>query len=202
MSSVGEMIFHLAKAIDPKLIDKNSAEAMYAAIVTDTGMFNYENTSAVTHNAVSEIIALGVSPPSMYSDIFEQKSSAEIRLLGRVLSTLMITEEKNIAYMTLTKETLKDESAENVPTDGFINFARSIKGVEVGIFFRENVSLEDHINVSFRSSGEIDVNKVAAHFKGGGHPKASGCVLNMPLEDAKIEVISRVKKALRQKGIK
>ncbi|MDD5634570.1 MAG: bifunctional oligoribonuclease/PAP phosphatase NrnA [Candidatus Omnitrophica bacterium] len=194
-SSVGEMIFYLIKEVGLK-IDLDMAKVIYAAIVTDTGRFNYDNTRPATHRVVSELIEAGVRPKIMYSEIFEKKSAVEIRLLGKTLSTLKLDANGQIAYMSLTRSMYEEEGVDFVSTDEFINFPRSIKGVEVSIFFKENSEIEQKINVSFRSRGRVDVNVVASFFGGGGHAQVSGCVLDSPLEDAQKKVIKKVKEIL------
>ncbi|MFH1798771.1 MAG: bifunctional oligoribonuclease/PAP phosphatase NrnA [Candidatus Omnitrophota bacterium] len=197
-SSVGEMIFYLIKAMGVKL-DLNMANAIYAAIITDTGMFNYSNTSAETHQAAGELISLGVEPKTMHDEIFEKKSAHEIKLLASVLKTLHVKEEGRLAHMELTRDMYRAEGIDTASTDDFINFPRSIRGVEITVFFKENGTKTDKINVSFRSAGKVDVNTIAAGFGGGGHPQASGCVLDCGLEEAKEKVLLEAKKILREK---
>ncbi|RKY42660.1 MAG: bifunctional oligoribonuclease/PAP phosphatase NrnA [Candidatus Makaraimicrobium thalassicum] len=194
-SSVGEMIFHLAEKMGIE-IEKDPATALYTAIITDTGMFNYDNTSKETHRAAGELIAAGVNPKAVHAEIFEKKSISEIRLLGRALTTLQLEEGGALAHMSLTRKMYSEEGVDRVSTDEFINFPRSIKGVEVAVFFKEDGITREEINVSFRSSGRVNVNIVAAHFGGGGHALAAGCTLNCGLEEARDKVLGGIRKAL------
>ncbi|NQT32783.1 MAG: bifunctional oligoribonuclease/PAP phosphatase NrnA [Candidatus Omnitrophica bacterium] len=196
-SSVGEMIFGLARELGIK-IKEELAVSIYTAIVTDTGMFNYDNTSQRTHEVAGELISLGVNPRLMHGEIFEKKTIPEIKLLGKALTTLRMDGDEKIAYINLTREMYREEGIENISTDTFINFPRSIKGVEVALFFKENKERPLKINVSFRSSGGVDVNAVASCFGGGGHPRAAGCVLDMPLAEAQEKVLAEVRKALKK----
>ena len=194
-SSVGEMIFGLIKRMNLD-IDKEIAASIYAAIVTDTGVFTYDNTSPKTHQIAAELMVAGVNPKTLHDEIFEKKSVHEIRLLGKALTTLQIAGEGKIAYISLTTEMLKEEGVDYISTDEFINFPRSIKSVEVALFFKEYDSADGKVNVSFRSVSEIDVNAVASRFGGGGHPRAAGCVLECGLEEAQEKVLEKVQKAL------
>lgn len=196
-SSVGEMAFQLIREAGVA-VDKDMAEAIYAAMITDTGMFNYSNTSSSTHAIAGELLEIGVNPPSMYSNIYEKKTSTEIRMLGRVLSSLEVVAEGKVAHITITKKMLADEGVRNLPTDEFINYPRSIKGVEVALFFKEMTEGHQKINVSFRSCERVNVNAIASHFGGGGHARAAGCVLICPLEDAKQKVLQEVEKAMEE----
>ncbi|MDD4956759.1 MAG: 30S ribosome-binding factor RbfA [Candidatus Omnitrophica bacterium] len=194
-SSVGEMIYHLIAALGAE-ISEEVAEPIYTAIVTDTGRFNYDNTTSVTHAVAGELITRGVDPKRMYSQIFEKKSFEEIKVLGSALSTLKLEAGGAIAYMYITREMCEREGVSAVSTDEFINYPRSIKGVKVAIFFKENGNHKNKINVSFRSAGDVNVNKIAAGFGGGGHPLASGCVFERSLEEAIDIVIKEVKKVV------
>ncbi|HNX90632.1 MAG TPA: bifunctional oligoribonuclease/PAP phosphatase NrnA [Candidatus Omnitrophota bacterium] len=195
-SSAGEMIYHLAKRMHIRF-DKDTAEAVYAAIMTDTGMFNYENTKSDTHMVVADLIKTGVEPILMYKRLYECKSPDQLRLLGRVLSSLTIEECGLVSYISLTRATRKEMGLTNVPTDEFINFPRSVKGSEVAMFFNENATSENTVNVSFRSNGNIDVNAIATKFGGGGHKKASGCLMKGAFEEVKKKILTEVKNVVR-----
>jgi phosphoesterase RecJ-like protein len=198
-SSVGEMIFHMIKKLGIG-IEKNLAVVIYTAILTDTGMFNYDNTSPETHRVAGELISAGVRPKEIHREIFERKALSEIRLLGEALTTLQVEEGGKLAHMILTRKMYREEGVENISTDEFINFPRSIKGVEVAVFFKEDVNTRDKVNVNFRSSGKVNVNAVASRFGGGGHEQAAGCVLNCGLVEAQDKVLAEAKKAIQEAG--
>ena len=189
MSSAGEMVYNIAIEMGVE-ISEDIAEAMYSAIVTDTGMFNYENTSRATHEAAGHLISAGVNPNRVHKEIYESKHSGEVRLLGLVLSTLELFADGAISCIGMTRQMCRDVNVSVPSTDEFINFPRSVKGVEISIFLKEDSSFEGRVNISFRSSGECDVNALAAKFGGGGHPKASGCVIEGSLESAKTVVLA------------
>jgi len=195
VSSVGEMVFNIAVEAEVE-ISKSMAESLYAAIVTDTGMFNYSNTSRATHEVAGQLISCGVDPKEVHRSIFESKTLHEVRLLGRVLATLETSAEGAISFMSLTRSMYRAEGVDAAATDEFINFPRSIKGVEVAIFFKEDASFDGRVNISFRSTGKYDVNVLASRFGGGGHPKASGCVVDGDLEDAKQKVLAEAQKIM------
>ncbi len=195
-SSVGEMIFDLFSRMNIKLTQE-ATEAIYTAIVTDTGMFNYNNTTSRTHKIVGELISLGIDPKKMHEKIFENRSASDIRVLGKTLSTLKTETDGKIAHICLTQEMYAEEGVRSVTTDEFINFPRSIKDAEIAIFFKENSALKN-INVSFRSKGKVDVNLLASVFGGGGHAQAAGCTLNCTLAEAKEKVLKEAAKALKK----
>lgn len=197
VSSVGEMVYILARELEIRM-DRDIAEALYTAIVTDTGMFNYDNTGSGTHQAISGLIEAGVRPYVMYGEIFEKKRVTDIRVLGKVLSTIRLEEEGRLAHMSLTLDMYRDEGVESVYTDEFINFPRSIHGVEVTVFFRENPARPGEVNVSLRSGARVNINEVAAIFGGGGHARAAGCRFDCGLDEARDKVLKAAAAAIRE----
>ncbi|MBU0570850.1 MAG: bifunctional oligoribonuclease/PAP phosphatase NrnA [Candidatus Omnitrophica bacterium] len=195
MSSVGEMAYHLIKRVGVEM-DDAIRRVIYTAIITDTGMFNYDNASGMTHRVVGELIDAGVSPRIMHGEIFEQKPVASIKMLGKVLMTVETEEDSRIAYITLTREMLTEEGLDGVSTEEFINYPRSIKGVEIAVFFNEAMWGPGAVNISFRANGNVDVNRIASLFGGGGHKKAAGCFLKCGMGEAKDKVLAEVRKAL------
>lgn len=191
-SSCGDMIYNLYKAFKIA-IDYRSALFLYVAILTDTGSFAYENTSSDTHIIASELIKKGLKPDSIHQAIYENKSMPEVRLLGEALSTMKITEDKKISYMYVSKSMLDRLNLGLEVTEGFINYARSIKGVKVAIIFLEDPREKDKIQISFRSKGAVDVDRLASLFGGGGHKNASGCIAKGALKTVMEKVVDKVK---------
>ena len=194
-SSVGEMIYTLHKKFNCK-ISKETALYLYIAILTDTGSFNYSNTSSITHEIVSELLGYGIEPYKVSHNIYENKTSGEIKLLGEALSTLRITEGGKAAYMVVRKNLFKKTNTKPTACEAFVNYARSIKGVKVAAFFREDIKKRNFFHISFRSTGKADVNKIASYFGGGGHMSASGCKLKGNFESVKKKVLKRIKDEL------
>ena len=195
-SSVGEMIYKLYKNIGCK-ITKEVALYLYISILTDTGSFNYSNTSGATHEIVSELLGHGIEPYSISKSIYENKTLGEIKLLGMVLSDIKVALGGRAAYAVVRKELFKKTNTTSTACENFVNFARSIKGVNVAVFFREDIKKHNLFHTSFRSSGKVDVNKVASFFGGGGHKNASGCNLKGNFEEVKGKVLKRIKDELK-----
>ncbi|MFC1620772.1 bifunctional oligoribonuclease/PAP phosphatase NrnA [Candidatus Omnitrophota bacterium] len=193
-SSAGEMVFELFKEFKLK-IKYDEAVAIYVAIMTDTGSFKYTNTSSETHRIIAELMDAGIEPYDIYSKIYEMSSLQDTSLLGCALQTLKVSEDGTIAWLWVTKEMLKKTKASLEGTEGIINFARSIGGVEIAAFFRET-GTENRIKVSFRSKGKADVNKLASFFNGGGHVTASGCTVFGKMEEVEKKVLEKAKEIL------
>ncbi|MDD3089183.1 MAG: bifunctional oligoribonuclease/PAP phosphatase NrnA [Candidatus Omnitrophica bacterium] len=198
-SSVGEMIHGLFSDLGVQPGPEEAA-SMYTAIVTDTGMFNYSNTTARTHIIAAELISRGANPQQVFSEVYEKKTQEQVRILGKVLSTLKVEEDGLVSHITLGLDMFAGERSKDVSTEEFINYARAVKGVSVAVFFKEKPESPGSINVSFRSTGNMNVNKVAAAFGGGGHKKASGCVLKGKMEDAKRLVLDEVRRVIKEEG--
>ena len=194
-SSVGEMVYDLFKAFKIK-VDLDEAIALYTAIMTDTGSFRYSNTVSKTHRIAAELVDIGVKPYEIHTKIYETSSIQDTNLLGEALQTMKLTEDGKIAWLWVTKEMLKKTKASLEGTEGIINFARSIDGVEIAILFRET-GTEEKVKVSFRSKGKVDVNKLAGSFGGGGHPTASGCTVLGKIEEVEKKILEKAKEMVK-----
>lgn len=174
-SSAGEMVYRLFKEMNAPLT-KEIALCLYIAILTDTGSFNYDNTSKVTHEIAGELLGYGLEPALVSENVYDRRTTSDIRLLGLVLSTLTVNERGDVAYLVITKDMLKTTGVSVSRSEGFINYARSVDGVKVAILFREDPKEPGRIHVSFRSKGDVDVNGIAACFAGLAASAASvGC---------------------------
>lgn len=199
-SSAGEMVYRLYKETGAKLT-KEVALSLYIAILTDTGSFNYDNTSSVTHEIAGELLGYGLDPALVSESVYERRSLEDIRLLALVLDTLKINKDGNVAYLEVTRDMLNKTGADIAKSEGLINYARSIDKVKVAVLFKEDLKEKNRINISFRSKGNgetIDVNKIASVFGGGGHMRASGCVIMGSLEEAKKKVLAEAEKEIKR----
>lgn len=194
-SSVGEILYHLIKEIIE--IDLDIASCLYTSIITDTGSIRYSNTTPSCLKILAELIEVGVKPDFISRQVFEKRSRASINLLKMVLDTLEVYDDGAVACLSITKEIMERSGAKEQDTDGIINYAREIEGVEVAVIFKEK---DDHeIKVGLRSNERVDVSKIAEEFKGGGHTKASGCTLKMTMDEAKQLILNSIRKSLRGK---
>ncbi len=191
MSSTAEILFSLFKEAGVK-ISRDTAICLYAAILTDTGSFSYSNVTSFTHKVASELLKTGLDVTMVYKNIYENTSPAAMRLLGEALSTLALSRDNKIAWMEVNKNMFKKSKASRADEEDFINFPRSITGVKVAVLFTDMG--KNRIKVGLRSNSMIDVNKIASCFKGGGHKKASGCLVKGPMPEAKEKVLRLVRK--------
>jgi len=192
--AAGEMIFDLLKAASIKMT-KGIAENLYVAIHTDTGSFRYSATSPDAFRKAGELVECGVDPWEISQQIYESYPLQRLQLLARVLGTLERTDGGEITSMVVTRKMMEEFGATGELLDGFINFARSIRGVKVALIFKETEA--DNYRISFRSKGAIDVASVAHSFGGGGHINAAGCSVNGPLDVVRAKVMSATEAAVR-----
>ncbi|MBI4974486.1 MAG: bifunctional oligoribonuclease/PAP phosphatase NrnA [Candidatus Omnitrophica bacterium] len=195
-SSAGELVFKLFKETGKRLT-KETALNLYIAILTDTGSFNYDNTSSLTHEIAGELLGYGLEPAAVSESVYERRSIGDIKLLGLVLSTIKLNNRGDVAYLELTNDVLKKTGADAAKSEGFVNYARSIDKVKVAVLFREEPKEGGRIHVSLRSKGSVDVNRIASSFGGGGHARASGCVVEGTLVEVEKSVLSKIEERLR-----
>ena len=194
-SSAGEMVYKLYKEMGLS-ITEDVATALYVAILTDTGSFRYDSTTSETHKICGDLLKMGIRPAKIAEKIYETKEIGDMELLAKALLTTKVTKNGKIAYLYVTKKMMDETKATPDRTDGFINFARSIDGTDISIFFREDLEDTQKIHVGFRSKGSANVNVLASKFGGGGHPKASGCVLTGPMDKVVTKVLKTAEEFL------
>ncbi|WP_303720945.1 bifunctional oligoribonuclease/PAP phosphatase NrnA [Malonomonas rubra] len=162
------------------------AKCLYLGILSDTGSFRYSSANPEAFSVAGRLVEMGVDPWEIASCLYESLAPERMRLLGLVLPTLEISECGRYASVAMTEEILKESGASEEHTDGFVNYPRAVRGVEVALFFRQ-VSPEAY-KVSFRSRGTIDVGSMARELGGGGHHNAAGATVDGTLADVRIKV--------------
>jgi len=159
------------------------ATNIYVAVLTDTGSFHYGSSSPEAFEVAGEMVRRGVDPWAVAEQVYETQSAHRLRLLGRVLDSLDVSADGRVACITTMREDLRKFASGKDALEGFINYPRSIVGVEVAVSLREEEG--GIFRVSFRSKGRVDVSAVAARFGGGGHRNAAGCTVPGTLADVK-----------------
>jgi phosphoesterase RecJ-like protein len=192
-SSAAEIIYDLIRTL-PAPFTKEVAENIYTGILTDTGSFHYSNTSAKTLSAARACLLAGVEPWKVALRVYDTQPLPRLRLLPRVLDTLELSADGRVSSVAVTQQMLKEAGATVDMTEDFINFPRSVQGVEVALLFRE-VTPEKY-RVSLRSRGAVDVARIAGKFQGGGHPAASGCTVEGNFSTVKAKILEAVRAVL------
>jgi len=189
-SSTGTLIFRLLKACGHYRLSLPVATCLYTSLVSDTGSFRFANTDRETFRIAADLIDAGVNPAEIASRLYENREEKVLHLLGQVLATLKMSACGRIASVSVTKKQMDSTGTGPEHTDGFINYPRSIQGVEIALLFRE--AGPQLFKVGFRSNGDVDVALVAQHFGGGGHARAAGANLNGSLDEVTDKVISHL----------
>ncbi len=173
-AATSELVFELIDDLgDKNLIDQSIAECLYAGIMTDTGSFRHSNTTQNVHMIVAELIKLGADVSKVAKLIYDTNTVDRIRFLGFVLSErLTILPQYKTAYMAIRNSDLKRFKSKTGDTEGFVNYALSIKGIK---FAAVIIDIGEVVKMSFRSTDNFSVNDFARdHFEGGGHRNAAG----------------------------
>lgn len=191
--AVGEMVWRMYGEIGI-VPTPAAATNLYTALSTDTGDFKYSNATERAFRTAAEMVDCGAEPAEVAEMVNGNRSEASVRLLGEVLRSLRIEYGGRLAVMTADEEAFRRAQAGPEDTEEIVNIPRSIAGVEVVVFLKQNEP--GIVRVSFRSRGTFDVRAVAAGFGGGGHHNAAGCTISGDLEDAERRVTTALADAL------
>jgi len=170
-SAVAEMIYALGEKLNIQFTPQ-MANHLYCAIVSDTGSFQFSNTSSRSFNVCHKLLDHGASSIQIAELLFNNNSPEKIKLLGHVLSTLQMNQKGNIATITMFKKSMDSLQLKEVDTEDITTLARSIKGVQMVLFFKEIE--KNTFRVSLRSKGKANAAYVSESFGGGGHIHAAG----------------------------
>lgn len=192
-SATAEILYELISAMGVPW-NKAMAECIYTGILTDTGGFRYSNTTPAALRIASEMMERGADGHGIAERLLERVAPAHIQLLKRALATLSFAAENRISWMTVTRADMAETEAKNEDLEGLVNVPRNIEGVEVGVLFKEVDA--DKVKVSLRSAGGVDVAAFAKSLGGGGHVRAAGITLHMPLSQAVDTVVGALRRLM------
>ena len=174
-SAAAEIAYDLIAGIDPALIDRAVATALYVGIMTDTGSFRYGATTPRTHAIVGDVLERGdVRPEPIHVALFDGKSREGLALLSAALATITTHYGGRLATLFVTQDMVRQSGAFFDETEGLINYGLSLDGVLAAVIFLE---LPSGVKLSFRSKGDCPINAWAGRFGGGGHANASGAYI-------------------------
>lgn len=177
-SSTCEMTFELLERLGVPL-EKDTAEALFAGIVYDTGWFAYPKTSLRTYEIALALVGAGVVPNEIRSSLNENSSVGTLLLEKSVLASLVLRSNNRVAVQFMTRSTLEKAGANYDDAEGLINIPLHCRDVEVSVLFKEN--LEGKLRCSMRSKGKVNCAHIAQTFGGGGHKTAAGFSCPLPL---------------------
>ena len=177
-SSACELVYD---TLDPSKIDVEIAKALYTGMVTDTGVFKYNNTSPKTMRVVAELISYGFDFGALIDHVFYEKTYVQNQILGRALLESILLMDGRCIVSVVSKQTMEFYGVESNDLDGIVNQLLLTIGVDCAIFMYELAPLE--YKVSLRSNGAVNVSEVAQMFGGGGHVRAAGCTVSGTYHD-------------------
>lgn len=187
--ALGEMIHTLAGGLSAQL-DRAAASCLYLALVSDTGGFRFNNTTARAFEAAADLVRAGAEPQQIASWLYESRPLGSVRLLGETLGTLALHADGAIATVTVSQEMFERAGARPGDSEGLIDHARSIAGVEAAALLREQP--DGLWKVSLRSRDRIDVEAIARRHGGGGHRNAAGFKTDLAVGAAIEAVVSEL----------
>jgi phosphoesterase RecJ-like protein len=188
-SATAEMVYRLLNLADLPVTEQ-VATAIYVGILTDTGRFQYTNTTPLTHEITAALMRAGADIERSYQEIYQSVKAEKLMVEREMLDTMELLAGGRAAIAWIRSETLDAFGAGDDETDGMSEKLRSIIGVEVSAFIKERP--DGKIKASMRSKETVDVAAISAKFGGGGHVRAAGFTADGPLED----VVSAVKESL------
>ena len=193
-SSTAEMIYDfITNSGHADMIDKATGECLYAGVMTDTGSFRFNSTSAAVHKMVAHLKELGLQHNIIHEELFDNFLENRFRFIGHVLLNRMeVFYEYNTALIVIPQADLIKYDVKTGDTEGLVNYPLSIKGIRLAAVI---IDRGEERKSSFRSKGDLDVNSFARkYFNGGGHFNAAGGFNKEPLE----EVVQKFKVAIKE----
>jgi phosphoesterase RecJ-like protein len=184
-SSTAEIVFHLAEELGVE-ITAEMAEPLYVGLMTDTGRFMYENTSAEAHRVAAKMVEAGVDVPRVYRELFEGMPVRRLLLLGRALANLERYEDVSLTLTHLERADFEETETGEGDSEGVVDYFRAVENTAVGALVRARLTEGDETSrkVSLRATDErVDVSIIAREFGGGGHRQAAGFFTELSLED-------------------
>lgn len=189
-SSTGEMVWRLARKAGWQL-DAVAAEALWVALITDSGRFAYDQTTPTTLRCGADLLKYGVRTALINDKLYSSFSRTNMELKRRAFRTLTVSENNAIASVTLTGQDFEATDGTKADAEDVIEIPRSLVGNRVALFFYGSED-NDETRVSIRTRAPLDATELAKQFGGGGHARAAGCTIREPLSSAKRLFMGRV----------
>lgn len=191
--ATGTLVVRAAYALKAEITPEMAA-GLLTAIAMDTGWFRHPNTHPSTLRTTAELVEAGAPIDEIYRLLFERNTLGRLRMMGEALSGLRMDLGGRIAYTAVSRDDFERTGAIPPDTEDLVDFTVSIRGVEVGLLFIEQ--MRGGIKLSIRSRTGLDCARLASTFGGGGHKAAAGATLPDPLTEAVPRVLQTVRSAL------
>lgn len=195
-TSTGEVLFRVLETMDAT-ITPEMATGFYTAISTDTGSFQYDSVNGDTHRIVAKLYDAGCDHNTVVKSVYQSMSKGKLALSARVLSDLRFMADGKISIAICRLKDMEATGASKDDTEGIVEKARNIDGVEMAIFLKEKA---DEVKLSFRSKSYLNCTEFASVFGGGGHIRAAGASSSDSLESILEKVEALVKEKVENAG--
>ena len=195
-SSTGEIIWRIARWNEWNL-DTAIAEALWVAIVTDSGRFAYDSTKPGTMRAAGDLLKRGVRTALINDIIYGTFSRKAIELKRLAWRSLHIWKNRKVAEVSLDRDDFRSVRGTKAEAEDIIEIPRSVAKNEIALFFYQIPDRTKETRCSIRTRGDWDATVLAGKFGGGGHRKAAGCTIKAPMAAAKRKMRAAVKELLK-----
>ncbi len=188
--ATGQIVYEILQVLDMP-ITAGSRDAIYVAVSTDTGSFQYDSTTARTYRMAADLVERGLAVGDINAKTYDSHPYRRIELLRALLNTLELSADGKVAYWEMSDQLRIDLALKPEDSEGLIDMIRAIRGVQVAVFFEELPG--GKVRVSMRSKDRsVNVCDIATQFGGGGHALAAGIRMGGPVVDAKRQVIAAI----------
>ena len=195
-SSTGEIIWRIARWNEWNL-DTAIAEALWVAIVTDSGRFAYDSTNPGTMRAAGDLLKHGVRTALINDILYGTFPKKAIELKRIAWRSLHIWKNRKVAEVTLTRDDFREVRGTKADAEDIIEIPRSVARNEIALFFYQIPDRTKETRCSIRTRGNWDATVLAGKFGGGGHVKAAGCTIKASMGAAKRQMRAAVRELLK-----
>jgi bifunctional oligoribonuclease and PAP phosphatase NrnA len=197
-SCTAEIVFDLGRELGAEITPR-IADALYVGLVTDTGKFMYENTTAAAHRMAADLIEAGADPHRVYRRLYEDLPFRRLQLLARALASVARYDEGAITMASLSRADFEETGALETDSEGIVDHMRAVEDTKVAVLRRELLGDDRRgwSKVSLRATdGTVDVSQIARHLGGGGHRQAAGASTDLAPDDLVATIRSQVAEQL------
>jgi len=192
--ATGRLVVEAAEHLDVPIVPQ-VAQALFAALATDTGWFRFNSTSAKTYELAARLTAAGANPARIYKDLYENETLARLQLVGQAMGRARTELDGRLIHTWLARDDFEAVGAIPQDSEDVINLTLAVGGTEVAVILVEQPG--GGFKISFRSRSDVDCRLVAEQFGGGGHRNASGALVTEPFAVAQSMVLDAVRAAMQ-----
>jgi phosphoesterase RecJ-like protein len=192
-SATGEVLYDIMREAGGP-ITPEIAEALYVALMTDTGSFRYSNTDTHAHRMAADLLTHGLDPQRLHAQVHSHASASRLRFFGEVLSALELHFDGRLVVIEASPEQFAKHALVGADTDGLVDLPRSIAGVDVVVLFSEVEA--GKVKVSLRSTGRVSIDEVATRWGGGGHAHAAGVLMRGTRPEVRAKVLPEIERII------